>query len=174
MDRNLGAVNTNDGGDYYQWGRKADGHQCRNSDTTSVLSTTDLPNHAKFIIATNSPNDWRNTPNNNLWQGVNGANNPCPNGYRIPTIIELADEIFANATMFIRSNFRRGIDGQVNQPYNAHDGGPFANYWSSSINGNYSLSRSFIGFFGNPSTSINNQTNINNRSDGLSVRCIQD
>ena len=28
----------------------------------------------------------------NLWQGVNGINNPCPSGYRIPTEAELDAE----------------------------------------------------------------------------------
>ncbi len=28
----------------------------------------------------------------NLWQGVNGINNPCPSGYRIPTEAELEAE----------------------------------------------------------------------------------
>jgi uncharacterized protein (TIGR02145 family) len=99
MDRNLGAsraaTSSTDAdayGDLYQWGRAADGHQCRNSGTTSTLSSTDQPGHGNFIIAPNSPNDWRSSPNNNLWQGVNGTNNPCPIGYRIPTSNELETE----------------------------------------------------------------------------------
>ncbi|PIX10308.1 MAG: hypothetical protein COZ75_02245, partial [Flavobacteriaceae bacterium CG_4_8_14_3_um_filter_34_10] len=38
------------------------------------------------------PFDWRSPQNNNLWQGVNGINNPCPNGYRLPTEAELNAE----------------------------------------------------------------------------------
>ncbi|GHB53105.1 hypothetical protein [Mongoliitalea lutea] len=52
MDRNLGAsqaaTHISDNlayGDLYQWGRGADGHQCRNSGTTTSLSSTDQPNH---------------------------------------------------------------------------------------------------------------------------------
>jgi len=97
MDRNLGAsrvaTNTNDDkawGDFYQWGRLKDGHQCRNSSTTATLSSTDIPGHANFI--TNS-NDWRSPQNDNLWQGTNGGmNNPCPSGYRLPTYTELDAE----------------------------------------------------------------------------------
>ena len=36
--------------------------------------------------------DWRSPQNDNLWQGVNGINNPCPSGYRIPTEAELDAE----------------------------------------------------------------------------------
>ncbi len=92
MDRNLGATqvatsstDTNSYGDLYQWGRRSDGHQCRTSPTTSTLSSIDQPAHGSFIVAPNSPYDWRSPQNNNLWQGVNGINNPCPSGYRFPT-----------------------------------------------------------------------------------------
>jgi hypothetical protein len=99
MDRNLGATqvatsstDVNAYGDLYQWGRGNDGHQCRNSATTTSLSSTDQPGHGNFIVATNSPNDWRSPQNSNLWQGVNGVNNPCPSGYRLPTSTELNNE----------------------------------------------------------------------------------
>lgn len=99
MDRNLGAsqvaTSSTDAaayGDLYQWGRRADGHQCRNSTTTSSLSSTDQPIHGNFILSPNSPGDWRNPQNSNLWQGINGVNNPCPNGYRLPTSSEINDE----------------------------------------------------------------------------------
>ena len=72
-------------------GRRADGHQCRNSATTSTLSSTDQPTHGNFILSLN-PYNWRSQPNTNLWQGVNGVNNPCPSGYRLPTEIELNEE----------------------------------------------------------------------------------
>ena len=93
MDRNLGAnqvatssTDANAYGDLYQWGRGNDGHQCRNSSTTSTLSSSDTPPNSNFILSPNAPYDWRTTQNNNLWQGVNGTNNPCPTGFRIPTI----------------------------------------------------------------------------------------
>ena len=92
MDRNLGATQvattTTDQasyGDLYQWGRRADGHQCRTSPTTVTLSSVDQPAHGDFILAPNAPYDWRSPQNANLWQGVNGVNNPCPSGYRLPT-----------------------------------------------------------------------------------------
>lgn len=84
MDRNLGAsraaTSSTDAqayGDLYQWGRAADGHEKRNSPTTSSLSGSDQPSHGSFILSSNSLSDWRSPQNDNLWQGVNGVNNPC-------------------------------------------------------------------------------------------------
>lgn len=88
LDRNLGATqvatsstDVNAYGDLFQWGRGADGHQKRTSGTTSSLSSTDVPGHAYFITLSS---DWRSPQNDNLWQGYNGINNPCPSGYRVP------------------------------------------------------------------------------------------
>jgi uncharacterized protein (TIGR02145 family) len=48
------------------------------------------------------PYDWRVPQNDNLWQGVDGTNNPCPEGWRIPTQTEWAtlvsDEVITNYT----------------------------------------------------------------------------
>jgi hypothetical protein len=102
MDRNLGASRTatavNDVhayGDLYQWGRGADGHQCRNSATTTNQSSTDVPGHPDFIVHHGWPHNWRSQINENLWQGVNGINNPCPQNFRIPTEAELLQEIIS-------------------------------------------------------------------------------
>ena len=153
MDRNLGAsrvaTSASDAqayGDLYQWGRRADGHQCRNSTTTITRSSTDQPGHGNFI----TPNynnqedlDWRITTNNNLWQGVNGINNPCPQGYRIPTRSELNTEISSwisqNSQGAFESNLKltsgglRDAAGQVelNTLYPSLINGPFGNYWTS-------------------------------------------
>jgi hypothetical protein len=104
MDRNLGAFQKADSstdtrayGDLYQWGRSADGHQCRESDTISVLASTaasspDSVWYGKFILA-ESTFDWLSTPDSTLWQGVDGINNPCPSGFRIPTKSEWEAEL---------------------------------------------------------------------------------
>lgn len=97
MDRNLGAsrvatslTDAQAFGDLYQWGRLTDGHQISTSGTTPTQSTTDVPGNSNFII---NNDDWRSTPNNNLWQGVNGINNPCPSGFRLPTRTEFEAEM---------------------------------------------------------------------------------
>lgn len=99
MDRNLGAsrkaLSSNDDlafGDLYQWGRGRDGHQCRDSRTRSGSISLDRPGHDRFILETTAADDWRNPQNNLLWQGLNGINNPCPTGFRIPTKPEFQNE----------------------------------------------------------------------------------
>jgi len=106
MDRNLGAEPmpfvpekdaTHNGdtrlfGDIYQWGRLRDGHQDRQSNTTSTLSDSDVPGHSDYIATDTAPYDWRSPQNSNLWQGEDGVNNPCPPGWRVPTAGELDQE----------------------------------------------------------------------------------
>lgn len=60
--------------------------------TTSINSSTDKLGHSNFILGPNSPDDWRCPQNANLWRGVNGTNNPCPSGYRLPMESELDAE----------------------------------------------------------------------------------
>lgn len=101
LDRNLGAsrvaissTDTQAYGDYYQWGRPADGHQTKyltnNNSTgfTNTKSTTSVPATDLWIEPTDGSNDWLSTPDNTLWAGSNPPNNPCPAGFRIPTETE--------------------------------------------------------------------------------------
>jgi len=146
MDRNLGAsrasLSSSDVpsyGDLYQWGRRADGHQCRNSAITTSLSSSSTPSNSSFIVAPNTPNDWRSPQNSNLWQGVSGTNNPCPSGYRLPTTTELYAEVQAwsnknnagaisSALKLPTANLRSHSNGVINT-------NPIGVYWSSTING---------------------------------------
>ncbi len=91
MDRNLGATqvaaSSSDQasfGDYYQWGRVEDGHECKNSATTNIQSPTDIPSHGDFIACCH---DWANPSNPSL------TFNPCPTGYSVPTTAEWNEEI---------------------------------------------------------------------------------
>jgi hypothetical protein len=181
MDRNLGAsqvaTSSQDAlafGDLYQWGRRADGHQCRTSPTTATLSSVDQPAHGSFIVAPSAPFDWRSPQNTNLWQGVNGINNPCPSGYRIPTQAEIIAEkntwtpyankagAFASPLKFPAADFRRDIDG-VLSPYGQVDVG--GRYWTSTIFGTNSYNDLFF--------TNGNQNQISSRANGYSVRCIK-
>ena len=101
MDRNLGALRVAQTitdvdalGWLYQWGRGSDGHQIRTSSTTATLSATSNPGNNLFITGTVNPFDWMSpAQDGSSWQGVNGVNNPCPAGYRIPTNAEWVTEI---------------------------------------------------------------------------------
>ena len=176
MDRNLGAsqvatssTDSSAYGDLYQWGRFGDGHQCRNSGTTSTLSITDSPGNANFIL-TSYPHDWRTTQNNNLWQGINGINNPCPIGFRIPTSVELDAEqqswLSINSIGAYNSPLKLTLAGSraINGPLDFVDNAGY--YWSSTTAGN--LSRCLDFTFG-----ISGISNTN-RGYGFSIRCIQE
>jgi hypothetical protein len=46
-----------------------------------------------FLKENLTPFNWLSTQDNTLWQGVNGTNNPCPTGYRLPTSAEWQAEL---------------------------------------------------------------------------------
>lgn len=177
MDRNLGAsqvatssTDANAYGDLYQWGRRSDGHQCRTSPTTTTLSSTDQPAHSSFILASN---DWRSPQNNNLWQGVNGVNNPCPSGYRLPTETELNLERLSwsanNATGAFASPLRLPMTGYRRRFDNLFlDVGTRGSYWSSTVPVSSTASR--VLYFSSGSTSNSSSA----RAEGCSVRCLKD
>jgi hypothetical protein len=177
MDRNLGAsqvatssTDQNAYGDLYQWGRRPDGHQCRTSPTTATLSSVDQPAHGNFILAPNAPYDWRSPQNANLWQGMNGVNNPCPSGYRIPTQNELQNELsswvstssnsaYNSILKFTIGGSRSESTAGINQLNNT------GYYWASTVFGNVSWL-----------LSINNTSSLTytGRGVGMSVRCIKE
>ncbi len=97
LDRNLGAsrvaTSATDAsaiGDFFQWGRPADGHESQwrrnnnNSGWTNTASSTTIPANDLWIYVAPG-NDWLVTADITLWKTENTVNNPCPDGYRIPT-----------------------------------------------------------------------------------------
>ena len=181
MDRNLGAsraaTSSTDAeayGYFFQWGRQADRHQLRWSWTTDDphdLSSTDQPDHGDFILNSNTPFDWRIPQNDNLWQGVDGINNPCPAGYRLPTDAEWD----AEARSWSSKNAAGALESPLKLPmagFRRYDDGSHFNvstagfYWSSTVSGIRARALNFWPhgwtFFGLP------------RAEGCSVRCIKD
>ncbi|RWX44457.1 major paralogous domain-containing protein [Candidatus Electrothrix aarhusensis] len=180
MDRNHGAsrvatsmTDTEAYGSLYQWGRLTDGHEKRNSTTTTKLSPTDVPEDGNFIVNTSEPYDWRTSPNNNLWQGESGINNPCPTGFRLPTESELQAEVDTWSSQDIQGAFAsplklvtagaRSDDEIIEEGFNGI-------YWTSTIaSGGMPYSNAFI---------INDRgvfpSGLMLRSKGYSVRCIKD
>ena len=178
MDRNLGATQVATGsadaasyGDLYQWGRLADGHQIRTSGTTATLSSTDVPGNGNFITVNSGNYDWRSPQNNNLWQGVNGTNNPCPTGYRLPTETELNAErliwisndaagAFASVLKLPVAGGRRSSDGSLGSEDS------LGRYWFSTVSGANARHLFF--------NSINGFVGTLSRANGFSVRCLKD
>ena len=170
LDRDLGADRLQEPGHLFQWGRAYDGHQNRaQSIFNSSQSPSDNPGHTSFIT---SAEDWRNPENPNLWQGVSGINNPCPTGWRVPTIAELETErlswsennlngAFNSNLKWYQSGYRAGSSGNI---FNTND----VNYiWSSSVEGP-SISRR-LGIY-----SANADLGTTHRVFGFSVRCVRD
>jgi hypothetical protein len=107
----------------------------------------------------------------NLWQGVIGLNNPCPTGYRLPSIAELdaeqmswssQDDIGAISSplKLPLGGWRHGIDGALMTV------GSNGSYWSSTVSGG-----------GSRSLYIENFTFLhygNTRGSGMSVRCLKE
>ena len=156
MDRNLGAsqaaTSSEDEksyGDLYQWGRRSDGHQCRTSATTTTLSSVDQPTHGDFILAPNSPYDWRSNQNSSLWQGVNGVNNPCPSSYRLPTEAEFNAETLSwsnkNAAGALSSSLKLPLSGNRNNNGEFSFVGSGFSFWLSSVTGTFSNNFAFDG-----------------------------
>lgn len=180
MDRNLGAsrvaTSAIDGlafGDYFQWGRLSDGHQYPNSATIALYSPKDVPRHSDFItVPLVNERDWRNPQNDNLWKGLYGINNPCPQGFRLPTEAEWDTETaswgsqdaagaFASPLKLVLAGIRYHIDGSILKKTVS------GNYWSSTV-GTFQSKQ--LGFSGTIApTTVNTY-----RAFGLSVRCIKD
>jgi hypothetical protein len=178
MDRNLGATRSattstdaSSYGDLYQWGRRSDGHQCRTSPTTSTLSSTNTPAHGNFILATNGSFDWRSPQNTNLWQGVNGVNNPCPSGYRLPTETEIDAERLSwssyNSAGAFASPLRLPLAGYRDDGTGSPSGvGGGGYYWSSTV---VSTNSRLLLFLSSNATMF-----TFSRARGHSVRCLKD
>jgi uncharacterized protein (TIGR02145 family) len=176
MDRNLGATqaatsstDVNSYGDLYQWGRRSDGHQFRTSATTTTLSSSDQPAHGDFILLS-ALYDWRSPQNTNLWQGVNGVNNPCPSGYRIPTEPELEAERLSwsvnTSVGAFASLLKLPLVGYRSFNGLLYDVDANGYYWSSTVSG---VNSQYLYF----NSSIVQMT-PNYRVKGYAVRCLKD
>jgi len=186
-------TNSNVYGDLYQWGRRPDNHQLRNSPTVSgpLMSgnfdaTTGQPsgsNVGKFVTVSN---DWRYPDNNGLWSFPKTSNDPCPPGWRVPTAAEWSSIITSNTwtqnttgtpgakvspdggatyTLFLPAAGRRIGSSAANT-----QAGTDAYYWSVS-QGNSVYSQYFYFERSNLGTMLVNNTN-GSRGYGMSVRCV--
>lgn len=188
LDRNLGAAqaatNVNDFnafGDLFQWGRLADGHQriIRESSSsatavtgiTSTTSTEDIPPTDKFIINSGSNGDWRVPQKSELWQGVNGINNPCPTGWRLPTKEEwIAESLTSGAEAYTKlkltySGYRDHTTGNV-------DFTTYGFYWTSTVQDAFTPTLYSWQLFFDATFLDVFDTGV--RGDGVACRCIKE
>ena len=190
LDRNLGAsrvatssTDTQAYGDYFQWGRPADGHQTKyltnnnSSGFTNTRSATAVPATDLWIEPTDASNDWLSTPDNTLWTGANPATNPCPAGFRIPTEAEWSAENIANVGATFQTNgLKLTLPGMLTS-----FGSGGASYTAKGTYGQYLTQTAYstspvVGgarYFG---VNGSNQAWFDQnyfKSDGMSVRCIQ-
>ena len=189
LDRNLGAsrvatssTDTQAYGDYYQWGRPADGHQTKyltnnnSSGVTTTRSATAVPSTDLWIAPIDGSNDWLSTPDNTLWTGSNPATNPCPAGFRIPTDSEWEAErikwstnnaagAFASPLKLTRPGMLTGF-GSGGATYTAKDN--FGQYLTQTAYTNGGAR-----YFGIEQNNAWFDSNYY-KSHGMSVRCIQD
>lgn len=155
-------------GYYYQWGRPTDGHQKVNSSTTYTIATSINPAHSNFILSDYLHNGKWTTADPNATQRQSSWN-PCPSGYRIPSLNELQAENISNRSDAFNklkipdAGTRSYYDGDIDSK------GVNAYLWSLTLGGSSSSqagalyienSSAYIGF-------------LNAHADGLSVRCIE-
>ncbi|CAC9561924.1 hypothetical protein [uncultured Gammaproteobacteria bacterium] len=182
LDRNLGATQVatkvDDSaayGDYYQWGRAKDGHQSSTSGTVT-RSTDIVSGHGHFI---HGWADWTDADSSGelriaAWKD-GGKNDICPAGFSVPTEAELTAETTgakitisteaASSFLKIPAAGLRNSSGS-NAFQNVND---TIFMWVRSARSNSTRSMR-LGVF---SFSIS-LYNSDQRSRGLSVRCIRD
>ena len=171
-------------GSLFQWGRYSDGHELINwtdsttgtpvNGSTSVNAVSDTPINNLFIIETGPQADWRIPKNDNLWKGSSGINNPCPQGFRLPTWDEIntlytSENItnntsgFNSSLAFSASGTRRSSNGLL-----VGDSGSGITNWTGSIDKGNNFARAY--------SMLSVHVGISNigRANGYGVRCIKD
>ena len=181
LDRNLGAYRACKAyddelcfGDYYQWGRKTNGHEKKKSKVRYGRLIYDMDKNTKFIAIEkkNRSFDWRISRNDRLWSGKNHI---CPKGFRVPTQEELFKETV-------------GVDSQKKV---VDIKSAFDNFLKIPASGFKSLCKGTLGGVGRVGALWSSSTFLNDayyldikpnsadmstgsRAEGLPVRCIKD
>ncbi|MGV4558054.1 FISUMP domain-containing protein, partial [Ornithobacterium rhinotracheale] len=177
-------------GSLFQWQRKPDGHELytwtsgtsaptpKYSGTHARVNSWTNPNTNQFIPSSGSTWSWNYTGQGpwDLWQSGK-SNNPCPQGYHVPTKEEwqTLHQAIAGSTSSV-SNNKMWSETSLSLPasgyrdYSASFSGQGSNgyYWSSGQNG--SESAWYMYFISGGSSPSRND----DQADGFSVRCLKD
>ncbi|MCB4763290.1 MAG: fibrobacter succinogenes major paralogous domain-containing protein, partial [Sulfurovum sp.] len=190
LDRNLGAIKvartpfySPSYGDYFQWGRPADGHQRSTSSTvgSAQASTTSPSSNRAFITVDTNTADWVDDGVDDngalrevfLWK-TNGMG-ICPEGYRVPTAAEWRAELNTSSQDMNNSalklplaGFRDGKTGKVNQAKSLRNDPNAVGYYLASDSSSQKLAK-FLFLDQNRRGKIETK----GRAYGYSVRCIE-
>ena len=189
LDRNLGADKVCDTptdnscfGDYYQWGRYADGHQSYNSPTRTLLAEKINTSETKFIRNTK---DWLTRKGgilglgdgpdndglkrNTIWSKSDGSS-ICPTGFQVPHSTTITNELrsatnkddaFNSFLKLPVSGYRHGLEATIRGK------NTLGAIWSSAtVTTSYESS-------GYVYTSDVAEINKQSRSHGFPVRCVK-
>ena len=193
-DRNLGATRVcesyNDAacyGDYYQWGRNADGHQLQTSATTptQAADVTTVGN-GNFITSTSAEQyDWGFVADQNgatraaNWSATDGSS-VCPVGFRLPTKQELENERIAGGIYDHYSAYDSALKLPTAGARSPSDGaltrqGTVGYLWSSDVASlvggdgvTYYYWSYYLSFY-----DLEASVDGDSRGGGIAVRCIQ-
>lgn len=181
MDRNLGAYTAaREKGDCwaygntYQWGRNSDGHEYRLSNQVGGPVGAGSEG-ANFITIGTNDTDWLSTSDDSRWGDPTdtdkGIHDPCPDGYRVPSVAEWTaerdefedynmDGAFASALELPAT----GLRGRTGNTFG--NIGAEGAYWSSTPRFVHSARYLRLNTTATPNAT-------NEKSNGSSVRCIK-
>lgn len=194
LDRNIGAsqvctsISDSDCyGDYFQWGREADGHEKSTSGTTSTKESSITSTSSNFITSTNSFEDWTTADSDRTQRAANWAktdgSSVCPSGYRVPTEDEIkaetsdltGDDAISNATdlyndflVIPAAGYRLRTDGSIGSS------GTVSSLATTTLGISSDSIKTFDADGSSASIYVYSDTKSSEIQYGISVRCIQD
>lgn len=194
MAYNLGAIqqasSTSDSdnyGDYYQWGRTTDGHEDYLSDTfDGAITASEVP-EGKFIIDTDGSNgfagsvDWLTPSDESRWSDDNdkGIYDPCPEGFRVPSnsewqaeFNEYGSDIYS--VLHLTKGGYRSENGLLDDDFPTEYNNQVW-YWTSSADySGTTRGKSFAIKFLSKDDNINMTAISSARTTGIPIRCIKE